>query len=120
MADLMDMQDPSGMPSFLDMASATKPQMMGNSPSPFAGTMYGQDARRHDQMIQQAAMLAQIKAKLQGQHADEMSAATSGRMDEIMVKNALAGQNKQDIPTLTQTRKAKNLNDLDGERLKAA
>lgn len=119
MNDLMDMQDPTGMPSFLDMAQASRPQMMGNAPSVVAGGMYGQDMRRHDEFLQKAAMLAQIKAKLQGQHADEMGAAAPGRMDKIMVDNALNRQDRNDIGTLTDNRAFKNSQDGEDRRTKA-
>lgn len=90
MADLLDMAGPQGMPDFAEMMRGTAPTMMPNAPSPAAGIMYGQDMSRHDKMIQEAAKLAKLRAFIQQQQAEEMSAAGPGRMAEIQNKSNIA------------------------------
>lgn len=90
MADLLDMAGPQGLPDFESLMRGTAPQMMPNAPSPAAGIMYGQDMSRHDQMIQEAVKLAKLRAYMQQQQAEEMSAAGPGRMAEIQNKTNIA------------------------------
>lgn len=90
MPSLLDMQEPNGLPSMMDMVSANRPQMMPTAPSIIAGAMYGQDQAQYDQMVKRAMVMAEMKAKMDAQKADEFGAAAPGRMDEIMMKNKIA------------------------------
>lgn len=90
MPDLLDLAGPTGLPDFMQLANGSQPTMMPNAPSPAAGAMYGADMGRHDQMIQQAAALAQMSARMKQQQAEEMASAGPGRMAEIGLKSAQA------------------------------
>jgi hypothetical protein len=93
-----------------DMMQMTRPQMMPNAPSVFAADTFGGDARQHQQMIQQALALAQMRAKMDAQKADEFGAAAPGRMAEIGLGNMKAQGALADGQTAvdTQTQETKN------------
>jgi hypothetical protein len=115
--DLMDLSV-QGLPDYLQMAQASRPQMMGNAPSVAAGAMFGDDQRRHDEFLQKAAIMAALRAKMQGQQAEEFAAAGPGRMAEIKTKSALAQADQDSIGDLVAGRKAKNASGVTEARAK--
>lgn len=119
--DLLNMQDPSAnLPSFLQIAQSQRPQMMPNSPSVFAGMMYGADSAAYDDTIKKAMAQAQLRALSEKQRQDEFSAAAPGRMDEIKLKNQLASGDLGDIDSILAERKQSRKARIDAELAKSS
>lgn len=81
------------MADYLGVANAARPQMMPSAPlgaGGVAGMMYGQDQRRHDELLQQAAAQAEMEAQRKAMEAEEFSLARPGRLAGINLKNAIS------------------------------
>lgn len=116
--DLLDLSGAGGLPSMEDMMRGSAPVMMPHAPSIAAGAMYGSDQRRHDEMIQQAMMLAKMRASQDAQKAEEMSAAAPGRMAEINYKNQMAQGQLGNVGTDLQAQQQGSANKFDDAKVK--
>jgi hypothetical protein len=108
----------NGLPSFLDLAQASKPQMMPNSPSVGAGLAYGQDQGRHDAFLRQSTGLAGLQAQMAAMQAEEQAAGNPGRMAGIRTKNALAADDEAGLPQTLEARGMGRENAIGAERQK--
>jgi hypothetical protein len=105
--DLLGIQEPN-IPSFLDIARAAQPQMSPESPSPFAGLMYGQDKARYNALLEKATYMAQLRKKMDEQKAKEFSDAGPGRSAEIALRNRLANTDLESGDALVNARRTTN------------
>src|SRR4051812_40664067 len=78
---------------YFSLARLEQPEMMPNAPmgaGALAGMMYGQDKARQDNALQGANGLAQIRAMLEQQKAQETMAGAPGRMAGVEFDNTMA------------------------------
>lgn len=107
--DLLDIaQTPNTGADFQGLIRAAAPQAMPFGVNPVAGGMYGNDMARQDQMVQQAAGLAQLQAMMKAKQAEEYMGAGPGRaariglgnaeaQDDLSNKAAILGKRRSDV-----------------------